>query len=92
MNGAKTDHFARKALRGMLADAASDEDFGQARRFAELNGLDYPERTSMPTRSVSVARSAPGRAARMGSRMSTRSTTAATLRMALESRSDRRRR
>ena len=91
MNGAKTDHFARKALRGMLADAASDEDFGQARRFAELNGLDYPERTSMPTRSISVARSARGRAARTGSR--TRSTQASTLRLQLsarELRSDRR--
>jgi hypothetical protein len=88
MNGAMTSHFALKALRGLLADAASDEDFGRARRFADLNGLDYPERASMPTRSVSVARSARGRAARRGSRMS-----ASALRlqcMALELRSDRR--
>jgi hypothetical protein len=39
-------HLAEKALRGLIADAASDEDFRRARRFAELNGLDYPERTS----------------------------------------------
>jgi hypothetical protein len=67
-------HLAEKALRGLIADAASDEDFRRARRFAELNDLDYPERTSvrrragdvgrqsMPT-SLSVARSARGRGA-----------------------------
>jgi hypothetical protein len=38
-------HLAYKALRALIADAASDEDFRRARRFAELNGLDYADRT-----------------------------------------------
>jgi hypothetical protein len=48
-------HLAEKALRGLLADAASGEDFRRARRFAELNGLDYPERTSGGAREDIVA-------------------------------------
>jgi len=39
----QSKYFAGKALRGLLADATSDEDIARARRFAELNGLDYPQ-------------------------------------------------
>jgi hypothetical protein len=55
MNGQRSNYFAEKLLRGLLADAASDEDFRRARRFAELNGLDYPERTSGGAREDVVA-------------------------------------
>lgn len=53
----QSKYFAGKALRGLLADATSDEDIARARRFAELNGLDAGD----IGRRQPVARSARGR-------------------------------